>query len=147
MTMSRRRMQGLAAAGALVAAASAGAAEVCSVVDVYARASVDGFQSIRGRKDEFGDYRATTNLPNANKCKISDAGDGHYEASCDYLFLDESDKAAGYRQMKSTLERCLGWPAGSLFRTQPYKNVRLLRVTIMSLGKYDLRVEMEHVPD
>lgn len=134
----------LLAAAVETAASSTGP---CVALDQYMASAATGFQSLRGRAKDGGGWTASVFLPQANVCSIDDSGDGHWTATCTYLFLDENDRRAGLAQMRSAIEGCLGWPQGSLrnSRDQAYKGRRGYDIVLQPFGRFDARLEITHL--
>lgn len=133
--------------GATALSPSLQAEDSCSALYQYMDSARNGFQSIRGKKTEFGDWNATVFLPQANRCEIEDAGDNYFTATCKYLFLDQADRRSGLQQMRAAIEACLGWASGSLrdSRKQQYKGVKGYDITIIPLGKFDAQLEITYL--
>lgn len=118
----------------------------CAVLDRYMTAATNGFQSIRGARDEFGDYSAREFLPRANRCTIDLDFEGKYRAVCIYLFIDLQDRAAGLEEMRHSIAKCLSWRPEDVQSARPrsYKGVGGYRISIRPFKKFDARVEIAY---
>jgi hypothetical protein len=124
-----------------VLATSRGDDPLCSSLQTIIRSGADGFRSIRGARDPYGDgtsWASRVSLPQAKECEVW-LTDNSPSVSCDMSASTSADRLdAQYDELAEALGGCLhGWTK----TTKPTKR-RLIKSVNFDRGDITVRLEI-----